>query len=478
MIAYNEKRLRLLVAIASHGHSNDKYLDQLVREYRSMNYFVDIVVVSNIEKNVAPGVQVVVGVPDSHPWSLPFAHKAIFAKRLNEYDLFLYSEDDILITEKNINAFLRVLNVMPEECIAGFLRIEKGPADETYYPEVHHRFHWEPKSLLRYGIYTFAQFTNEHAACYLLTREQLRQAIESGGYLVPPHQGKYDLLCTAATDPYTQCGFRKVVCISHLGDFLVHHLPNKYLDRMGTSELEVRRQVEALLSLAEKDVTTGTLFQTEPPSMRLPFTTYYAKSYYEPARTDVLSLVNGNTRAVLSVGCGWGETEQWLVKKGMRVVGIPLDPVIAACARARGVEVIEGDFDSAQKLLATQHFDCLLLSNVLHLVRDPVKLLASFAPLLSADATIIALVPNLLSISAVRERFRREHSLGIFADYDHVGAHLTSRRLVGKWFQTAGMRIEKLLNVLSPGARKSAKMTLGLMDPLLASEFVILASLR
>ena len=56
--------LRLLVAIASYGTSNDRYLARLIAEYRSMPCQVDIVVFSNVQKNLGTEVEVVVGLPD------------------------------------------------------------------------------------------------------------------------------------------------------------------------------------------------------------------------------------------------------------------------------------------------------------------------------------------------------------------------------------------------------------------------------
>src|SRR4030095_14057498 len=116
--------MKVLVVIATYGSSNDKYLHRLVGEYRSMSFDVDLVVLSNVHKYVADGVEVIVVPRRLSPWSrrgtfngqkgwrfrrqeyrdwvrhldIPFAHRQIFAKRLNEYDLFLYSEDDTLVT--------------------------------------------------------------------------------------------------------------------------------------------------------------------------------------------------------------------------------------------------------------------------------------------------------------------------------------------------------------------------------------------
>ena len=141
-----------------------------------MSYQTDIVVLSNIPKELGPGIEVKVGLPSKNPWSLPFAHKKLFAERANDYDLFIYSEDDTLITENNIKAFLDVTRILPEHEIAGFLRYEFDTLGKKYYSTVHSHFHWIPGSVKRIGDYSFARFTNDHSACYLLTRE----AIENG----------------------------------------------------------------------------------------------------------------------------------------------------------------------------------------------------------------------------------------------------------------------------------------------------------
>src|SRR5437870_6734150 len=219
--------MKILVAIANYGTGNDRYLPRVLEECRRMRDDVDIVVTSNIAKDLGPDVEVVVGLPNMDPRSLAFAHKLIFAELLEFCDLFIYTEDDNPVTRRNIDAFLRVTDVLPKNELAGFLRTETDSEGKIYFPEVRNQYHWDTASVCRKGEYTFAFFTDEHAGCYALTKEQLRQAIASGGFLVPFHERKYPPLETAATDPYTQCGFRKMMCISHFDDFLVPHLSNK-----------------------------------------------------------------------------------------------------------------------------------------------------------------------------------------------------------------------------------------------------------
>ena len=430
-------RTRVLVAIASYGRGNDHYLAQLLDEYRAMPFDVDIVVLSNIDKNLGPDIEMRVGLPSKNPWSLPFAHKTLFAERADKYDVFVYSEDDILITEAHLRAFLDVTAELADDELAGFLRIEKRPDGRVSFPDVHCHFHWEPQSLKSRGAHLLARFTNEHAACYVLTREQLAKAISSGGFLVEPHEGRYDLLCTAATDPYTQCGFTKLIPISRLGEFTVHHLSNKYAGRMGVDEPEMRRQIAALRQMAGSEDRAAQLFETETRLRTRLRRAAFSKDYYELPSSEVMALIPDSARTILSIGCGWGATEMALAAKGLQVTAIALDPVVSAMAADSGVKMIHGDFRSARACLEGRQFDCVLYLNVLHLVPDPVGILSLFGDVLSAGAPVIIQSPNMRSIPEIWHGLRSGR-LGRQGGYERTGAHPVSAGKVRGWCEDAG----------------------------------------
>src|SRR5215470_3564936 len=332
--AMSGQRLRVLVAIASYGSKNDPYLLRVIQEYQSMSFDVKIVILSNIDKHLWQEIEVIVGLPSKDPWSLPFGHKKLFADRADGYDLFIYSEDDILITESNLWAFLQVTSVLQGDEIAGFLRIEHAPNGGVNYPEMHAHFHWDPQSVRTRGHYTLAFLTNEHAACYVLTQDQLKKAVASDGFLVGPHESKYDLLCAAATDPYTRCGFQKLIPISHFEDFTVIHLPNKYLGKLGVDGQEFRKQIDALMEIAENTRSRTSLLNTETKLAGAK----YSKNYYEPLNQQAVSQIPNGVKTVFSFGCGSGLTEVWLVEHGLRVVAAPLDSIISHGAAESGVE--------------------------------------------------------------------------------------------------------------------------------------------
>lgn len=467
--------MRLLVAIASYGIGNDRYLFQLVSEYKSMSFDVDIVVISNLHKEVAPGVEVlVVDLAGKDPWSLPFAHKQLFAARLNDYDLFIYSEDDTLIREKNLQTFLELSAVLPDNEIPGFLRFERSPDSELNYPEIHGHFHWDPSSVRVRGNYTLAFFTNEHSACYVLTRHQLRRAIDSGGFLLKPYSRKYDLLCTAATDPYTQCGLQKLICVSQIDDFLIHHLPNKYCGtQFGVNDAEFRRQLRSLLEMPQNGHALRSLFNTET---RL-IAASYSKDYYEPVRQEITSSIPRGVRNILSVGCGSGATEAWLCGQGMRVAAIPLDPIIAGSAQSGGVELVPGDFATAREALIGKRFDCLLLSNVLHLVENPSGLLSELSTFLASDCSVaIMSVPNIQRLRALWGTIRCDRRFKGLGKYEDCGVHCTSPAIVQKWIENAGMKVQSTRPVHGKRELEIHSSTFGFMRNLLASEFITVAT--
>jgi 2-polyprenyl-3-methyl-5-hydroxy-6-metoxy-1,4-benzoquinol methylase len=435
--------MKILAAIANFGTKNLPYLETVLNAYRSMSrYRVDLVVLSNIPKHLGPDIEVKVGLPTKDPWSLPFAHKQLFAQRVDDYDLFVYSEDDTLIAQHNIDAFVDVTQVLPEECIAGFLRYEVSPDGRRYYSTIHGSYHWDPHSVFQIAGHVFAHFTNEHSACFILTRRQLERAIASGGFLSPPRQGRYDMLVTAATDPYTQCGMKKVICVSRLEEFSLHHLPNAYCGRMGRDADSVNREVAAVKAMCDTNGPRGPLFDTRT----LLEDTRWDAQYYSPSRADVIALVPDEAGTILSVGCGCGTTESSLVRQGREVVAIPLDCVMKEAARDMGLRMLPPSFGDAKRELAGCRFDCIILMDVLQHLADPVSTIAEWRGLLRSGGCMVVSVPNFHHISLLRRRLRGQCPYsGLLRryPYDKFRLHFTNRRVLRSWLRKGGMKLTR-----------------------------------
>src|SRR5262249_36022596 len=160
----------------------------------------------------------------------------------------------------------------------------------------------------------------------------------------------------------TQCGFVKLIPISHLDDFTVHHLPNKYVNKFGISGTELHDQINVLMQIGTNEFETNSLIQAESKLWR----GLYSKDFYEPVNKNVISAIPEYVQNVLSVGCSSGATESLLRKRGLRVVAIPLDQIISSGAARKGVEMTPADLRAARSRLQDKQFDCLLFLNVLH----------------------------------------------------------------------------------------------------------------
>jgi SAM-dependent methyltransferase len=408
------QRLRVLVAIASFGEKNLHFLKRLIEVYRGMAMDVDVVVHSNAPKDLGPGVTVVVGLPSRNPWSLPFAHKALFAQRAGDYDLFVYTEDDMGVSEASLRAFLEVAPALNADEVAGYLRYEVDEKGDWSLPDMHGPFHWKPNSVRRRGRHIVAEFTNEHAGFYVLTRDQLKRAIASGGFLREPYEGQYGMLETAATDPYTACGFRKVICVSALEDFLIHHLPNRYVKQLGIPLAAAKEQVDTLTQILEGRHPATVLCEADSRLSRA----RYSKSYYESSQPELMRLIPAGAKSVLSVGCGWGLPEGELVGRGCAVTAIPLDSVIGASAARRGIETVYGDRQECFRRLESRTFDSVVVTNLLHLQEDPAGFLEDCCRLVGKGGALVIGGPNFTRLRSLIKRaldLRQRNRLKPFA---------------------------------------------------------------
>jgi 2-polyprenyl-3-methyl-5-hydroxy-6-metoxy-1,4-benzoquinol methylase len=453
-------KLGLLVVIASFGNKQLKYLKQVIAMYKSMAMSVDIIVTSNIPKDLGEGVRVVVGLPSKNPWSLPFAHKAILAENVDRYDLFIYTEDDILVTEANIRAFLRSTQLLSENEIAGHLRYEQAPSGEIWMPDVLGHFHWKPESVREQNGLTVAEFTNEHAGFYLLTQRQLKRAISSGGFLRAPYTGRYGMLETAATDPFTNCGFRKVICISQLDDFLVHHMSNRYAGKVGIPRNIFDQQIQALMKIRSGTHPTGSLCElaTQLPQL------WWSKDYYERPQVELMQLVPEKAKNILSLGCGWGATEAELKRAGTKVTALPVDSILGAVAAQRGIEVIYGTLKDGLKQLAGRKFDCVIMTDLLHLMPDQGEILKTCFELLQEGGTLLISGTNFGRMPIFAKRIAGLGDYKNLRSFKQSGINISGPRTIAKLARNAGLYVSPVewINHALPGRKfADVRMKLG-----------------
>src|SRR6185503_1941465 len=84
-----------------------------------------------------------------------------------------------------------------------------------------------------------------------------------------------------------------------------------------------------------------------------------------------------------------GATETTLQKRGANVTVLPLDSVVGGIAARNGLEVVYGDLSDCLKQLNGRRFDCVFMSNLLHLVPAPWAILDACISLLAPDGNLV-----------------------------------------------------------------------------------------
>jgi len=127
----NKKIKKVLVTITNFSDKQLEYLNRQINELKKINknkYLIDIFVHSNIPIERDDVTTILHKEPPVNGWNwLPWENRKTIYLNKENYDLFLYTENDHLYTEKHLDSFLEITKVLPENLIAGFIQFEEFP---------------------------------------------------------------------------------------------------------------------------------------------------------------------------------------------------------------------------------------------------------------------------------------------------------------------------------------------------------------
>ncbi len=164
--------------------------------------------------------------------------------------------------------------------------------------------------------------------------------------------------------------------------------------------------------------------------------------YYECLREDAIAAVPSDAKRVLSVGCAAGKTEEVLIKKGIEVVGVELNPEAARIARQRGLTILEGDVSEIDVGFAGKFYDFIIYADILEHLPDPVAVLKRHVQYLKPGGSVHVSIPNFRHYSVLWELFVRGHvrykDAGIL---DRTHLRMTTRKMAIEWLRTCGLKL-------------------------------------
>lgn len=236
--------MKILISIATYGTKNCKFLKRVVECYNSFNNH-DITV--HIHGTIDPQLPDSKFIEHVNPANTVYFHRNEFVDNLNKYDLFIFSEDDILVNEHTVNTYLKYDSKLPLNCTLGFLRFEqiREDANIKYLIDM-----WkvpghpigEPD--IKIENESYFSVINPHQSCYILTRDKLKYVIENSNYLIDYNTLGTNILEAASSgifiEWYHGTGVLKKLLptnIQVLEQCLVEHLPGNHMNVPPDGEL-------------------------------------------------------------------------------------------------------------------------------------------------------------------------------------------------------------------------------------------------
>lgn len=243
---------RILAVLVNYGDEQLQYLEQVVNSLKSFEkHKVSVIVNSNIPLEIE-GIDQVNVIQLEDYQLLPLTCKQVLWHYREDFDVFLFGENDHLFLEHHIDKYLEYVDILPQDRIAGLIQYEENETGR-YYPAYHAYYDWDYNSVEEYGGKKFAHFTNVHQATFILTKEQLERIGNIHNFTQFFGSSHYSVKCKVNTDIYQFCRMKKMICISEFEDNLIHHLPNIYINgdkgrnKLGHGENKMINSIKQML---------------------------------------------------------------------------------------------------------------------------------------------------------------------------------------------------------------------------------------
>mmetsp|Transcript_19009 Transcript_19009/g.28722 ORF Transcript_19009/g.28722 Transcript_19009/m.28722 type:complete len:340 (-) Transcript_19009:555-1574(-) len=192
---------------------------------------------------------------EEHPATLrlemTMQHRREVKKRLNDFDIFLYAEDDVLIEMRHVLAYYKYSKKLAraqngQKYLLGFQRFEKSGigmgAQQVMWENGIDSWH-----AVEIANELYVTMVNPHAGAWMATQAELRAMEEKCNALrILKTANSFTRVRAAGWNMYLNCGRRKVLPVADFANFIIHHLPDKNWYQRSECAVSVPQLVEHL----------------------------------------------------------------------------------------------------------------------------------------------------------------------------------------------------------------------------------------
>jgi len=210
------------------------------------------------------------------------------------------------------------------------------------------------------------------------------------------------------------------------------------------------------------------------------------ESYYSNIRLDLVNLITKKDNfKVLEVGAGYGETLIYLKesRNAKEVIGVDVNfDKLKKKSYDRTDKFIFGDIEKISLEEYKNHFDVIILADILEHLKNPKDILKKLKQNLKKDGEIIASIPNIRNSNALYKIFIKGSFLyedeGLF---DNTHLRFYCKKDMISLFNESGFKVSFIESALKNYRQKSIKKTInritfGLFEEFLTTQYFIRAN--
>jgi hypothetical protein len=259
----DELKNKLLICLAFHYAQNrTKYLIQCLENYSQYkNYNVTIIIDTNSSESrtailnlgcFAKSIDVVVHNELDHPYLLTWMHRRHFKKNINEYDYFMYAEDDIIVKEESFSQYIENFNLVWPRYVPSFIRVEELDGVKYNVDSIEVEVATK-NNIIRVDGKTFLSLKYPYHAFWIMPKNPLKKSLNKAFTIPKYHDNKYTFCREfAASYPMWQLFKKPIVMLDSRYQIdercFSFHISNNYSSDPST--LHGKIQVDQLISFA------------------------------------------------------------------------------------------------------------------------------------------------------------------------------------------------------------------------------------
>lgn len=241
---------KLLICIAHH-YVPEKliYLKQVVERFLSYNLDVTIIIDTNSYELLKylnyHNVYIYANNKLEHPHHLAWLHRQHIKDFIDDFDYFMYIEDDIDLPFKNFVEYLNNFELLFPNYVPSFIRVETLDGID-YAVDVQKQQKINNSNIIKIGDKKFISLNRPYHAFWIMPHKELKETISNDfiNYCKDRELAASYPMSGLSKKPLIMLDNNKIsnLCYSY-------HLPNKYVNMIGVEHKFGRIELDNLLEI-------------------------------------------------------------------------------------------------------------------------------------------------------------------------------------------------------------------------------------